>query len=112
MEEMRAYECVACETTFKEEDGEHKNGYLVCPSCGDEDLVVITQEEEPEQEEEMDELYTVVDEDIGIISCNACGASTIDGNRNNIKHYKTCGGVKEMKKWERYYEEMNQEEKE
>lgn len=35
------YECVVCGTTFKYEDGEHKNGYLVCPSCWSEDLVII-----------------------------------------------------------------------
>jgi len=46
------YECLVCGTKFYYEQGEHKNGYLVCPSCGDENLIVITQEEEPEQEEE------------------------------------------------------------
>ena len=37
-EASKVYECIACGTTFKEEDGEHKNGYLVCPSCWCEDL--------------------------------------------------------------------------
>jgi len=36
------YECIACGTTFKEEDGEHENGYLVCPSCWCEDLREVT----------------------------------------------------------------------
>jgi DNA-directed RNA polymerase subunit RPC12/RpoP len=35
---MIAYECLACGTTFNEEDGEDKYGYLVCPSCGDNEL--------------------------------------------------------------------------
>ena len=38
IEEARIYECVPCGTTFYARDGEHKNGYLVCPSCWDEDL--------------------------------------------------------------------------
>lgn len=37
-ERKMIFECVSCGTTFKEEDGEHKNGYLVCPSCWDEDI--------------------------------------------------------------------------
>jgi len=44
-EKARAYECIACGTTFKEEDGEHKNGYLVCPSCWCDDLRENKQEE-------------------------------------------------------------------
>jgi len=35
------YECVVCDTRFHYEDGEHKNGYLVCPSCWSEDLRLI-----------------------------------------------------------------------
>jgi len=31
------YECRMCGTTFKEEDGDYKEGYLVCPSCASED---------------------------------------------------------------------------
>ena len=31
-------ECLACGTTFGEEDGEYKYGYLVCPSCWYEEL--------------------------------------------------------------------------
>ena len=44
----RTFECVVCGTTFKEEDGEHKNGYLVCPSpkCESEDLREIDIKEE------------------------------------------------------------------
>ena len=38
----RTFECVVCGTTFKEGDGEHKNGYLVCPSCWDEDVREVT----------------------------------------------------------------------
>lgn len=56
----------------------------------------------------MTELYTNVDE--GIISCNACGAYTIDGEEEHIKHYPNCGGLAEVEKWERYYSESNEEE--
>ena len=34
------YECI-CGTTFTYDDGEWKRGYLVCPSCGSEDLTQI-----------------------------------------------------------------------
>ena len=37
------YECIACGTTFKEEDGEYKNGYLVCPSCWHGDLSEVAE---------------------------------------------------------------------
>ena len=46
----KIYECVACGTTFKEEDGEHKNGYLVCPSCWDEDIREVTGNERDDNE--------------------------------------------------------------
>jgi len=36
------YECRACGTTFLYKDGEHKKGFLVCPSCGSEDIEVIS----------------------------------------------------------------------
>lgn len=42
-EAEKIYECIACGTTFKEVDGEHKNGYLVCPSCWCEDLREISE---------------------------------------------------------------------
>ena len=35
------YECISCGTTFTYNDGEWKKGYLVCPSCGSEDLTQI-----------------------------------------------------------------------
>ena len=35
------YECISCGTTFTYDDGEWKKGYLVCPSCGSEDLTQI-----------------------------------------------------------------------
>jgi len=35
------YECRICGTTFKYKDAIWKHGYLVCPSCGSEDLTVI-----------------------------------------------------------------------
>ena len=43
----KIYECVTCGTTFKESDGEHKNGYLVCPNseCESEDLRELTEQE-------------------------------------------------------------------
>jgi len=44
-ERVEVYECIACGTTFREEDGEHKNGYLVCPSCWCEDIREITEQE-------------------------------------------------------------------
>ena len=34
------YECI-CGTTFTYDDAEWKKGYLVCPSCGSEDLTLI-----------------------------------------------------------------------
>jgi DNA-directed RNA polymerase subunit RPC12/RpoP len=36
-ERTMIYECI-CGTTFYEYEGEHKNGYLVCPSCWSEDI--------------------------------------------------------------------------
>ncbi len=56
----------------------------------------------------MAELYTVVDEEMGIVSCNACGAHTLDGNPEHIKHYLNCGGLAEVEKWEEYYEDFNE----
>lgn len=35
------YECCECGTTFLYNDGEWKNGYLVCPSCSSEDLYQV-----------------------------------------------------------------------
>lgn len=42
------YECVVCGTKFHYEQGEHKNGYLVCPNpkCESEDLRTITDTEQ------------------------------------------------------------------
>ena len=40
-EPSKTFECI-CGTTFKEEDGEHKNGYLVCPSCWNDDIREVT----------------------------------------------------------------------
>jgi len=56
----------------------------------------------------MAELYTNVGD--GIISCNACGAYTIDGNQEHISHHHNCGGLAEVEKWERYHDEFNEEE--
>lgn len=39
------FECLACGTIFKERDGEYKYGYLVCPSCWNEDIREVTLEE-------------------------------------------------------------------
>jgi len=55
----------------------------------------------------MAELYTVVGE--GIISCNACGGYTIDGIEEHVKHHPNCGGLAEVEKWERYYDEASAE---
>lgn len=44
----KVYECISCGTTFKESDGEHKYGYLVCPRCGSEDLREISEKEQEE----------------------------------------------------------------
>ena len=38
------YECVSCGTYFSEGEGEHKDGYLVCPSCWSEDLRTFEEE--------------------------------------------------------------------
>lgn len=35
------YECRMCGTTFLYNDGRWKDGYLICPSCGSEDLYHI-----------------------------------------------------------------------
>ena len=47
------YECVTCGTTFNYAEGEHKNGYLVCPNpkCGSEDLRTITDTEQEGKDE-------------------------------------------------------------
>jgi len=42
----KTYECIPCGTTFAEADGEHKDGYLVCPRCWSEDLREISKQEE------------------------------------------------------------------
>ena len=42
-EEQMIWECLACGTTFKGEDGEYKNGYLVCPSCWHGDLSEVAE---------------------------------------------------------------------
>ena len=47
-EMSNVYECVSCGTSFKYEDGEHKDGYLVCPSCWDEDLSIIYEDDSPD----------------------------------------------------------------
>lgn len=53
----------------------------------------------------MTELYTNVGD--GIISCNACGGYTTDGKQEHVRHYLSCGGLAEVEKWERYYDELN-----
>lgn len=44
----KIYECICCGTTFNYAEGEHKNGYLVCPNpkCESEDLREITDTEQ------------------------------------------------------------------
>ena len=42
------YECVSCGTSFKHEDGTYDDGWLCCPHCGGDDLVVIWSEAVPE----------------------------------------------------------------
>ncbi len=32
------YLCLACDTEFSEYEAEHKNGWLICPSCGYDEL--------------------------------------------------------------------------
>lgn len=56
----------------------------------------------------MAELYTNVED--GIISCNACGGYTVDGKEEHVKRHSSCGGLAEVEKWERYYNESNEEE--
>ena len=46
------------------------------------------------------QLYSV--DDI-VASCNACGAYTLTRDPKNIRHHPNCGGLAEVKKWERYY---------
>lgn len=48
----------------------------------------------------MAELFTVDDV---VATCNACGAYTLSKNPERIKHYPSCGGLAEVKKWEDYY---------
>lgn len=36
--------------------------------------------------------------DKDIFCCNACGATG-----NPVKHYDSCGGMAEVRKWEAYY---------
>lgn len=55
----------------------------------------------------MAELYTDVGD--GIISCNACGGYTLDGNPEHILHHSGCGGLAEVEKWEQYYGEFSEE---
>ena len=41
------YQCLVCGESFKEADGEYADGYLVCPICGSEDLILIWDETKP-----------------------------------------------------------------
>jgi len=54
------YECLDCGSIFKEEDGKYAYGYLVCPSCGSEDLIVVWDGQKPVKdfaiEKELDDL--------------------------------------------------------
>ena len=38
-----------------------------------------------------------------VASCNACGAHTLTRNPKDIKHYPSCKGITEVKKWDKYY---------
>ena len=48
----------------------------------------------------MSKLYSIDDL---VATCNACGAYSLSRNPNNIKHYLGCGGIEEVKKWDKYY---------
>jgi predicted nucleic acid-binding Zn-ribbon protein len=41
------YQCLVCGESFKQADGEYRHGYLVCPICGCEDLIVVWDENNP-----------------------------------------------------------------
>jgi len=45
-----------------------------------------------------------------VASCNACGAHTLTRNPEDIKHYPNCGGLAEVKKWDRYYSDPSWQE--
>lgn len=49
-----------------------------------------------------DKLYHVDDV---VASCNACGAYTLSRVPARIKHYPNCGGLAEVKKWTKYYDD-------
>jgi len=38
-----------------------------------------------------------------VVTCLACGASSLTKDKDRIIHYKGCGGVKEIEKWDKYY---------
>jgi len=38
-----------------------------------------------------------------VASCIACGAHTLTRNPKLIIHYPNCGGIKEVTKWDKYY---------
>ena len=42
-----------------------------------------------------------IDELVAI--CLACGAHTLTRDPKKIVHHKSCGGVKEIEKWDKYY---------
>ena len=52
------------------------------------------------QKNQTSKLYTV--DDI-VASCNACGAYTLTRDPKLIKHHPNCGGLPEIEKWDRYY---------
>ncbi len=54
----------------------------------------------------MSELYSIDDV---VASCNACGAYTLSRDSKLIEHYPTCGGIKEIEKWDRYYSDSEWE---
>lgn len=47
-EDEKIWECVSCGAVFHEYEGEHDNGFLVCPRCESEDLREIGVEDAKE----------------------------------------------------------------
>jgi len=41
------YECLVCGEVFKSEEAAWKHGYMVCPICQSEDLILLWNKERP-----------------------------------------------------------------
>lgn len=44
-----------------------------------------------------------------VATCSACGAYSLTRDPWEIKHYLGCGGIKEIEKWDRYYNGLEEE---